>query len=43
MKEKKPAQTLSKVYMCMLLNLLTLIQGTYSIIRTYYTCPVYVW
>ena len=24
----------------MLLNLFTLIEGTYSIIRTYYTCPV---
>ena len=41
MKEKKPAQTLSKVYMCMLLNLLTLIEGTYSIIRTYYTDALY--
>ena len=40
MKEKSLHKPLAKL---MLLNLFTLIKGTYSIICTYYTCPVYVW
>jgi len=40
MKEKRLHKPLAKL---MLLNLYTLIEGTYSIICTYYTCPVYVW
>ena len=39
-KEKSLHKPLAKL---MLLNLLTLIEGTYSIICTCYTCPVYVW
>jgi len=40
MKEKILHKPLAKL---MLLNLFTLIEGTYSIICTYYTCPEYVW
>ena len=40
MKEKRLHKPLAKL---MLLNLFTLIEGTYSIICTCYTCPVYVW
>ena len=40
MREKSLHEPLAKL---MLLNLLTLIEGIYSIICTYYTCPVYVW
>ena len=40
MKEKSLHKPLAKL---MRLNLFTLIEGTYSIICTYYTCPVCVW
>ena len=40
MKEKSLHKPLAKL---MLLNLFTLIEGTYSIICTCYTCPLYVW